>query len=407
MEAVNDKNILVGVTGGIAAYKSAELIRRLRDAGAVVRAVMTRGAQAFLTPLTLQAVSGQPVRLELLDSEAESGMDHIEFARWADLIVVAPATANFLSRLAAGLADDLLSTLCLASAAPIAVVPAMNHIMWGKASTQRNVTQLAADGIHILGPAHGAQACGENGPGRMLEPDQIISQIGQVLRPADPRLTNVRVMITAGPTWEPLDPVRGLTNLSSGKMGYALAEAFSNAGADVTLVSGPCKITAPWVNRHLDVVSARDMYDAVHQNISGQEIFIGVAAVADYRPGKPESHKIKKQGEEITLSLVRNPDILASVATLAEPPFCVGFAAETRDVRKYALGKLKAKNLKLIAANLVGGEDSGFNTDNNSLLVLSETAETTIGPAHKAEVSQQLCNLIADHYAKTRTNQDP
>lgn len=407
MDGLRGKNIILGVTGGIAAYKAADLARRLRDAGAAVRVVMTDAAQRFISPLTMQAVSGAPVRVALLDSEAESGMDHIEFARWADVIVVAPATADFLAKLAAGLADDLLSTLCLAAEAPIAVAPAMNRVMWTKAATRRNVERLRGDNVHMIGPAEGAQACGETGPGRMSEPVEIVARLEFISSPGRRRFTAKRVMVTAGPTFEPIDPVRGITNHSSGKMGYAVAAAFHHAGAEVTLISGPCHLDAPPVARRIDVVSAMDMYEAVHEAIAGQDVFIAVAAVADYRPASREKQKIKKHGEEMTLTLVRNPDILASVAALEKRPFCVGFAAETHDVEGYARAKLESKGLDLIAANEVGGTEGGFNSETNSLLVLGADHAVRIGPADKGEIARTLCQLIIDIYEKKHPAEDP
>ena len=407
MAALTGKNIILGVTGGIAAYKAAELARRLRDEGASVRVVMTDAATRFISPLTMQAVSGQPVRHELLDSEAESGMDHIALARTADLVVVAPATADFMARLAAGIADDLLTTLCLATEAPIVLAPAMNRVMWSKPATRRNAERLVADGVRLIGPAEGDQACGETGPGRMSEPGEIVRELTAMSPRVDPRLAGRRVMITAGPTWEAIDPVRGITNHSSGKMGYALAAAFRDAGAEVTLVSGPCHIPAPAVTRKVDVTSALDMYRAVHDSIAGHHIFVAVAAVADYRPEQVAEHKMKKHGDSLVLTLVRNPDILASVAALDPRPFCVGFAAETDDVETYARGKLEAKGLDLVAANRVGASSGGFNSDDNALLVIDRAGTTPIGPAGKQEVARQLCRLIAERYAQEHPAQDP
>ncbi len=404
MTSLHSKNILVGVCGGIAAYKVPEIVRRLRDQGASVRVVMTAAATAFVTPLTFQAVSGMPVRTELLDSESESGMDHISLARWADLVLLAPATADTLARLAQGRADDLLSTLCLATEATILAAPAMNRVMWQKPATRRNVERLGQDGVVLLGPAEGAQACGETGAGRMLEPAEIVRAVARQAMAPLPRLEHLRVMVTAGPTWEPLDPVRGLTNLSSGKMGYAVAEAFVDAGARVTLVSGPCQLPPPAVAGLKRVQTAREMLDAVLADIDDQDIFIAVAAVADYRPDSSCERKMKKSDAAMTLTLAPNPDILATVAARAERPFCVGFAAETNDVIDYARGKLEAKRLDLIAANLVGAAEGGFNADDNTLVVLSASDETRIGPAAKTEVARELCRLIASKHGKTRSD---
>lgn len=407
MAGLSDKKILLGVTGGIAAYKAAELVRRLRDTGAVVRVVMTAAACEFISPLTMQAVSGFPVRVRLLDSEAESGMDHIELARWADIVLIAPATADFLAKLNAGIADELLSTLCLATEAPIALAPAMNRVMWSKGATRRNISRLEVDGFHMIGPAEGNQACGETGPGRLPEAPEIVTRLDTILTRGDPRLSGHRVMITAGPTWESIDPVRGITNHSSGKMGYALADAFQRAGARVTLISGPCRLEPPAVTRMVEVVSAMDMYQAVHESVAEQSIFIGVAAVADYRPQASNAHKIKKQHDEMTLTLVRNPDIIASVAALEDAPFCVGFAAETDDVEDYARGKLESKRLDMIAANAVGRPGTGFNSDTNELLVMDHSGAVRFGPASKTELAESLREHIADGYEKKHSAENP
>ena len=327
MPLLAEKHIVLGITGGIAAYKSAEIVRRLIEQGAVVQVVMTEAAKAFIAPLTLQALSGRPVRDSLLDPSAESGMGHIEIARWADQIVIAPASADFIARLAGGMASDLLTTVCLATSAPIALAPAMNQGMWNNTATQRNIDTLTADGVSLLGPASGAQACGDVGPGRMLEPADIVNHLmdsGKVRA-----LDGTNVTITAGPTWEALDPVRALSNHSSGKMGYAVAAAAAAAGASVTLVSGPTALNPPSGIRYQPVQSAEDMLAAVEREIEDCDVFIGVAAVADYRPAQSASSKIKKHTESVTLELVRNPDILARVAQSPKRPFTVGFAAET------------------------------------------------------------------------------
>lgn len=318
MASLTNKRILLGLTGGIAAYKSADLARRLRDAGAEVRVVMTRAAEEFITPLTMQAVSGHPVHRHLLDEESESGMGHIELARWADLILVAPAGANFMAKLNQGRADDLLSTVCLATGATIAMAPAMNQQMWANPATQRNVFGLKQLGMHLFGPASGDQACGETGPGRMLEPGEIVAKTEALFETGV--LAGLRVTVTAGPTWEAIDPVRGITNRSSGKMGYAVAEAAVEAGARVTLISGPTSLVTPDRIQRIDVSSADNMFQAVMETIDQTDIFISIAAVADYRPKMPADSKIKKNTETLTLELVRNPDILASVTSRSEAP---------------------------------------------------------------------------------------
>ena len=398
MESINSKNIILGISGGIAAYKTPELVRRLKDRGANVRVVMTPNANEFVTALSLQAVSGMPVRTEILDTEGESGMDHIDLARWADLILIAPASASIVSRLATGSASDLLCTLCLATEAPIFLAPAMNRVMWGKPATKRNVSQLLDDGFRVLGPGVGHQACGETGSGRMLDPLDMIKLLEeQISKP--PAVNKIlEVMITAGPTWEALDPVRGITNASSGKMGYEIARAFQQHGCSVTLISGPCNLDTPSGVRRIDVTSAADMFNAVHTNVSKIQIFIGVAAVADYRPVNTESQKMKKNASEMTITLVRNPDILASVASLAEPPFCVGFAAETENLRNYAVSKLNKKKLDLVAANIVGQENLGFNAEDNALLLIGKDTDQQLGPASKATLSRQLCTIVLKKY---------
>ncbi|MBU58764.1 MAG: bifunctional phosphopantothenoylcysteine decarboxylase/phosphopantothenate--cysteine ligase CoaBC [Alcanivorax sp.] len=394
MQRLVNKRILLGVTGGIAAYKAAELVRRLQDAGAEVRVVMTQGACEFITPLTMQALSGHPVHTDLLDPRAEAAMGHIELARWADLVLIAPASANFLARLAYGHGNDLLSTLCLATGAPIAVAPAMNQQMWADPATQKNQLILQEKGIHIFGPGDGSQACGEVGPGRMQDPEAIIRQAADVFD--YDLLTGKHVVITAGPTREPIDPVRYLTNKSSGKMGFALAAAAAEAGARVTLIAGPVALPTPNRVRRIDVVRAEEMHqeslDAVEK---GCDIFIATAAVADYRPTVTADHKIKKSTEEIHLTLVKNPDIIAAVASHEHRPFTVGFAAETQDVIQYAQGKLKNKNLDMIATNDVSGSDVGFNSDNNALTVIWPGGHKVLPLASKAQIAKQLVELIA------------
>jgi phosphopantothenoylcysteine decarboxylase/phosphopantothenate--cysteine ligase len=371
------RRVLLGISAGIAAYKSAVLARLLKQAGCEVRVVMTEGAQAFITPLTLQALTGESVRTSLLDPEAEAGMGHIELARWADTILIAPATADLMARLAAGMADDLLTTLCLASEAEKVMAPAMNQAMWRHPATARNAARLMEDGWRLLGPASGDQACGDVGPGRMLEPEAILAALldaGQVSNTGDAPAAGLAVTITAGPTREPLDPVRYLSNHSSGKMGYALAEAAAALGARVTLISGPVSLPCPAGVARLEVETALEMHEAALRLAEQSDLFIGCAAVADYRAEQAAEHKIKKgEGEEgLTLRLVKNPDIIASVAALPEArrPFVVGFAAETRDLAAYARDKLTRKRLDMIVANDVSREGLGFGADDNAALVL-------------------------------------
>jgi len=396
--------IILGVTGGIAAYKTPELVRRLKDRGAEVQVVLTRGAREFVTETTLQAVSGLPVRDNLWDKAAEAAMGHIELARWADLVLIAPATAEILSRLAAGSAPDLLTTLCLATEAPVTVAPAMNHVMWANPAVQSNRQTLEDRGYRILGPAVGDQACGETGPGRMVEPDVIVATL---LGPAavedapHPVLQGRKVLITAGPTREAIDPVRYLTNRSSGKMGYALAAAFRDAGSRVLLVSGPTGIRAPAGVELLPVESARDMQAAVQSHVNEADIFIGAAAVSDYRVADVREEKIKKSEENISLTLEKNPDILSSVAALRKGPFTVGFAAETQRLREYALGKLEAKRVDMIVANLVGA-DRGFEADDNAVDVYWKGGEQSFSKRDKIILARELAALIAKRYAESR-----
>ena len=392
--------VVLGVGGGIAAYKSADLCRRLIERGARVRVVMTRGAQAFITPLTFQAVSGNPVHTELLDERAEAGMGHIELARWADLVLVAPATANVMARLAAGLADDLLTTVCLATAAPIAIAPAMNRQMWAAPATRANLRTLQERGTWVLGPGEGDQACGEVGAGRMLEPADLAGQaLGLV---ADGALSGVSVLVTAGPTREAIDPVRFISNHSSGKMGYAVAGAAAQAGATVTLVSGPTALDAPARVERVMVESCEDMHAAVMARMPGHQIFIGAAAVADYRPASRAGQKIKKSAESSTLELVRTPDVLAAVAALDPRPFTVGFAAETENLAEHARGKLAAKGLDMIAANEVGLPGRGFNSDENALTVFWADGSEELALASKRDLARRLVSLVAERFHAAR-----
>jgi phosphopantothenoylcysteine decarboxylase/phosphopantothenate--cysteine ligase len=395
--------ILLGVTGGIAAYKSPELVRRLTERGAQVQVVMTRGARAFVSPLTFQAVSSRRVRDDIWDAEAEAAMGHIELARWADLVLVAPATAHCIGSLANGLAGDLLSTVCLATSAPLMVAPAMNHLMWQHPAVQANVRLLEQRGTRILGPGTGDQACGEQGPGRMLEPAEIVEIVFEApARLASQSLKGIRVLITAGPTREPIDPVRYVTNRSSGKMGYAIAAAARQAGADVVLVSGPVALPVPAAGiERIDVETAEQMYAAVQARAHETDLFIGCAAVSDYRPESPSLQKIKRQAASMNLALVRSPDTLASVAAIAGGPFTVGFAAETQDVERHARDKLVRKGVDMMAANLVG-PSCGFDQETNALTVLWKEGGLELEQAPKAMLAQRLIAVIAERYHASR-----
>jgi phosphopantothenoylcysteine decarboxylase/phosphopantothenate--cysteine ligase len=390
------RRILLGVTGGIAAYKSAELVRLLKKAGHEVRVVMTRGAEAFVTPLTFQALSGEPVRTSLLDPEAEAGMGHIELAKWADQLVIAPASADFIARFAQGMADDLLTTVCCATEAPIAVAPAMNQAMWRNARTQRNIRLLEEDPqVQLWGPDQGAQACGDTGPGRMLEPESIFELLSREAAPTP--LTGKRVVITAGPTREPIDPVRYISNHSSGKMGYALASAAREAGAHVILVSGPVALPAPAGAEVRGVLTAEDMLREASAAVDdGCDLFIATAAVADYRPETCAGDKIKKSSDVMSLSLVRNPDTLATIAGRADAPFTVGFAAETTDVARYATDKMERKKLNMIVANDVSAPGLGFNSENNAVTVFWPGGHESIGPDSKTNIARHLVAIIGE-----------
>jgi len=385
--------ILLGVSGGIAAYKSAELVRALRRRGAEVQVVMTRGASRFITATTLQALSGRPVRKSLWDAAAEAAMSHIELARWADAIVIAPASADTLARLAQGRADDLLSTLCLASEASLWLAPAMNRVMWAHPATRANLDILVARGARCIGPAEGDQACGEVGPGRMSEPEEIADAV--MAPPTEGVLSGRRVVISAGPTLEDIDPVRFLGNRSSGRMGFALAEAARAAGAEVQLVAGPVSLATPVGVRRTDVRSAIEMRTAVLAAIAGADVFISAAAVADYRPAECLERKRKKSADAWSLELVANPDIVAEVAAAEPRPFVVGFAAETNDLEAHARGKLARKKLDMIAANLVGCAGRGFEADENALSVYWPGGAEEIALGGKREVATRLIALIA------------
>ena len=385
MAELSGKRLVLGVTGGIAAYKAAELARLLAKAGAEVHAVLTASGAQFVTPVTFQALTGNPAWSDQWDARMPNNMAHIDLSRGADAIVVAPASADFLAKLAHGLADDLLSTLCLARDCPLIVAPAMNRQMWENPATQRNKSRLAQDGVILLGPAAGEQACGESGLGRMLEAAEILETLAGFFQPKV--LAGRRVMLTAGPTFEALDAVRGLTNLSSGKMGFALARATRDAGAQVTLVSGPvAQPTPPGVER-VDVTSAREMHAAVMQRVAQCDIFIGVAAVADYRPAEPAGDKIKKDDKPLQVTFAPNPDILAEVAARPQPPFCVGFAAESRDLEKYAEGKRQKKKLALVVGNLV---QDGLGGDTNAVVLLDDQGRHQLGPAPKIDIARAI-----------------
>ena len=393
MLQLNKKQIIVGVSGGIAAYKSADLVRRLQDQGALVRVVMTKGAQAFITPLTFQALSGNNVHTDLLDTDAEAAMGHIELARWADLVLVAPASANTISRLCHGAADDLLTTLCLATSAPVAISPAMNQAMWHNAGTQANLDTLRQRGIKIIEPGVGSQACGDIGAGRMPDSEVLVDAAIHCFSQGP--LQGKKVVLTAGPTREAIDPVRYISNHSSGKMGFALAEKLAENGAEVTLISGPVSLeTPPRVDR-INVISAANMLDAVMQYIDDCDIFIAAAAVADYTPAHIADQKMKKGAADMAINLVKTQDIVASVAALPNKPFTIGFAAETNDVLNYARDKLKRKGLDIIIANDVSDTTIGFNSDENAVTVIDKTSEIVIEKLPKRALAAALVQHIA------------
>ena len=402
MYQLKNKRIVLGVTGGIAAYKAAILLRLLTQHGADVRVVMSKNACEFITPLTMQALSGKPVHIDLLDADTESAMGHIDLARWADVVVVAPASANFMARVANGFAEDLLSTLCLATEAPIMLAPAMNQQMWLNQATQKNIQILTDRDIVLLGPDSGSQACGEVGPGRMLEPEVIAEQVAQSFSTG--LLSGSRLLITAGPTREAIDPVRYITNRSSGKMGFALANAAVEAGADVAVVSGPVSISKPERVKMIEVQSTSEMHQAVMQQINGQDIFISAAAVADYGLESVAEQKIKKSDELLQLALQKNPDILAEVAALDCSPFTVGFAAETEELLKNAQTKLQKKKLDMIAANQVG-DNLGFDQDENALTVVWRDGQQEFAKASKDKLARELIALIAKRYYEKNSNQ--
>ena len=395
LKSLANKNILLGVSGGIAAYKSAEIVRHLRKAGALVRVVMTKSAEEFITPLTLQALSGNRVSTELLDVEAEAAMGHIELAKWADGLLIAPATANTLARISSGRGDDLLSTIALAFEGPVSLAPAMNQAMWRNERTQENLKKLIDQDFVICGPGSGEQACGDVGLGRMLEPLDILDMFSLSFN--EGTLSGKKILITAGPTQEPIDPVRFITNRSSGKMGYSLVEAALESGANVTLISGPVNIDPPSNCNFVSIKTAKEMYDAVMHHISGMDVYIGTAAVSDYSPAKASDSKIKKDGSSspMFLELKENQDILKSVSELEQRPYVVGFAAETNDLIKNAEKKLSNKNLDLIIANDVSNKEIGFDSDDNEVTLITEKEKYLIERQNKRKVSKKIIDFIS------------
>ena len=405
MDRTINKRILLGVCGGIAAYKSAELVRLLRKQGCEVRVVMTSSALQFVSALTFQALSGNPVSTQLLNAEEENAMGHINLARWADLMIIAPATANTLAKFSHGLADDLLSTIYLATSCPVYIAPAMNQAMWNKAVTQENIQRLKVHDVQFIGPEQGSQACGETGYGRMTEAVAICQTLLQA--PKSEYLKNIKVLISAGPTREPLDPVRYITNRSSGKMGYALAEAAKNAGATVTLVSGPVVLSAPENINYIKVETAQEMYDAIISRAAKHDIYIGAAAVADYSPATLSASKIKKQHDDSVIKLQKTKDILAELTRLSDKPrFVVGFAAETNDLEHYAKDKLTRKNLDMIAANWVGKTQGGFDSDENALQVYWQSGSKSLSMTDKTQLAEQLISLIVERMNEKNTTED-
>jgi phosphopantothenoylcysteine decarboxylase/phosphopantothenate--cysteine ligase len=409
---LEQKNVLVGISGGIAAYKTPDLVRKLKAEGANVRVVLTQSATHFVSSLSLQAVSGEKVSTHLLDEDAEAGMGHIELARWADIFLVAPATANCMAKLAHGLADDLLTTLALATRAPLFIAPAMNQQMWAAAATLANLNILLSRGVVQIGPAAGEQACGDTGYGRMVEPLDIVNTIAAHMHSerataqykATKPFTGKKIMITAGPTREAIDPVRYISNHSSGKMGFALAKAAQSLGAEVILIAGPVALSTPENVTRRDVISAQNMLDAVELDIATQDIFIACAAVADYRIASENTQKLKKRAQELSLTFTQNPDILKAVATRDKPPFTVGFAAETNDVETYARGKLKRKQLNMIAANDVLAPGLGFNSDRNALIVITNEHTQKLAPASKDSLALELLQAVHEEYIRIHNN---
>ncbi len=399
--ALDKQRVLLGVTGGIAAYKSPDLVRRLTEAGAEVRVVMTPSAARLVSPTVFQAVSGHPVRSELWDEAAEAAMGHIELARWATLVLIAPATAHLMSQLANGSAGNLLTTLCLATSAPVVLAPAMNQAMWRHAATQANRATLESRGVRCIGPASGSQACGDVGPGRMVEPTDIVAALGDA--PASDisgLLKGIRVLITAGPTREPIDPVRFISNRSSGKMGFAVASAAIAAGADVTLIAGPVQLPTPAGVRRIDVETAAEMFAAALGQIADVDIYVGAAAISDYRP-EPASQKIKKHTDRLTLHMLKSPDLLATIAARSPGPFTVGFAAETERLEEYARQKLEAKRLDMIVANQVGAK-LGFDEDENSVLILWREGQEALGRMAKFDLARRIVAVVASRFRASR-----
>jgi len=393
MSSLSQKRIILGVTGGIAAYKSAEITRRLQDEGAEVRVVMSESAQEFIRPLTLQALSGNPVHTDLLDPEAEAAMGHIELARWADLVLIAPATANFVATLNQGSANDLMSSICLATTAPVMIAPAMNQAMWSNSASQQNIESLKQREVIILEPDNGIQACGDVGPGRLPQPETIVRQVASVFKTGE--MTGKKVVITAGPTREAIDPVRYISNHSSGKMGYAIADAMIDAGADVTLISGPVSLKQPDRCTLVSVTSAHEMLEAATEAAKGTDIFISAAAVADYYIPKSSDQKIKKKSDKMTLNLAKTPDIVSIVKENNPKLFVLGFAAETQNVEQYAREKLASKNLDAIIANDVSREDIGFNSDDNEALWVEQESTHHFSKCNKAQLARDLVALLA------------
>jgi phosphopantothenoylcysteine decarboxylase/phosphopantothenate--cysteine ligase len=395
------RRILLGVTGGIAAYKAAEILRQCQTLGAEVRVVMTPAATEFITPLTFQALSGSPVHTQLLDAEEEAGMGHINLARWADVVLVAPASADFIARLSSGMANDLLTTLLLATEKTVMLAPAMNRAMFDDPNTQENIRKLKKQGVVILGPGEGVQACGEVGLGRMLEPEELVQSVAEHFQTGE--LAGLNVLLNAGPTREAIDPVRYISNHSSGKMGFALAQACVDAGAHVTLVAGPVRLQTPWGTERIDVISTHEMAEAVMAKSKWADIFIASAAVVDYTPVEIADNKIKKNASQMQLTLVKTTDILTDVATQDDTTFCVGFAAETDNLEAYAKGKLERKSLDMIAANWVGRDEGGFNSEYNALSVYWNGGEQEIGSMPKPELARELITLIAKRYYEKNT----
>ncbi len=399
MSKTTPKRLLLGITGGVAAYKAAELTRALVKSGIEVQVVMTEAAREFITPITLQALSGRRVYTDLWDAGIDNNMAHIELSRGADAILVAPATADFIAKLANGLCNDLLSTLCIARNCPLMLAPAMNREMWENAATQRNIKQLLADGVTILGPGAGEQACGEIGMGRMLEPGELLAAIEAFYRPRVQLLASKKAVVTAGPTVEAIDPVRGITNASSGKMGYAIAAALRDAGADVVLVSGPTSLPAPQGVSRISVTSAAQMLDAVNAALVGADLFFAVAAVADYTPATPKSQKMKKSGDDLTLKLVPTVDILAQVAALPKPPFCVGFAAESENVVEYARKKRENKRIPMIVANHA---NAAIGADDNEVTIIDDVGDTAISRAGKTLIAEAIVTHATQLFLNTQ-----